>query len=349
ELAVVDLGDVRRMLPGPYEQLLLQDWPGGEGLALSSELTKLRALATVEWGNWRLVLDDGPGSWARAAAYLRLWPNKDPVIRGSYRGALRLRWRGGVLHVIQIGSPLLKRARLTTSRKFHGKEFPRHPPLLRAPDVSITVGKVGESCDEACSAIDSTDGARGCREADLLFLNGCGAMRALLGMDACAECSASGVGQEQPSVVLSEAKASEESLAIGSCLWSANLAVPPSCEASHQRMARLCPCRPERPLRNQSVLAASNRGIPRAMEPRGLVDATLPSERCGAAFGNRLAADCAAHKRWCCSAGMWCGNSSSHCVSPESECRGGSSPLRFCGAGWSLRVPEFGLSPPAAR
>eukprot|EP00913_Durusdinium_trenchii_P012872 g12087.t1 len=119
--------------------------------------------------------------------------------------------------------------------------------------------------------------------------------------------------QDYPAVVLVDAQLSaevpefelnfkgkfnfeEHSPSLGSCLFAANLAQPPRCHASHQRLARLCPCRATPNVAKSGGPPAhppSDRAIYRDLLPLGLVDVTLPSQRCGASFGNRLAADCA--------------------------------------------------------
>jgi len=348
--------------------LLIHDWPGDEGLALSKSIDSVRVLMAIDTGNHRLVVDDMVGTWPKAAAFLRLWPAMEPMIRASFRGSLRLRWRGAVLHVILSSSPLLKSAGLAFQQGFSGRDFPRSQPEIRAPTVSVVVGKLGESCSETCA---KQENGQRCHDPDLFFLNGCATLRSYLGLEACSECFASGVGQEQPSVVLmtsdlsvggathSKPGAQDNAVpkedpgpAVGTCLWSANFATPPSCKASHQQMARLCPCRASvsgTAVGETATSLAHNRSIHREMMPQGQLDASLPSQRCGALFGNRLAADCEADGLWCCSAGMWCGRINQHCRSPDDECFDGASSSTFCGGGWTLRTPKFGLRSVADR
>ncbi|CAJ1462375.1 unnamed protein product [Effrenium voratum] len=358
DLPFVHLGDLNRMKEASYDQLLLFDWPGEEGLAKSTRVLP-RELPEISTGNYHLVLEDRHGSWSRVAAFFRLPSSKEMRIPTSYQGTLRLRWRGAVLHLLLWSSPLLAAAGIAPQEARRGQDFPLQPAILRAPVVSVLVGSAGSSCDATCEASASR-----CHDSDLLFLNGCGAIRQILGRESCGECLAA-EGQEHPSAVLLDSRMSaeaphfrpdfkgksllEQGPAPGSCLWSANLAEPPACSASHQQLARLCPCRPSPEVTPSPVTSPSTRVIFRDLAPISLVAEKLPPQRCGAAFGNRLGADCAAANMWCCSAGMWCGNSNEHCRSPDHECRGGASPHVFCGAGWTLRLPAFNLAPLAER
>ncbi|CAK9026803.1 unnamed protein product [Durusdinium trenchii] len=253
DASVVQLGDVRRLLEGSYEKLLLHDWPGDEALVKSNRTT-FRQLLKVTEGNWHLVLEDR--QWSKAASFLRLPSTKEIHLPASYRGYLRLRWRNAVLHLLLSNSPLLASAEIPTAAPKKVQDFQVAAPVLRAPVVSVVVGHLGQSCDVTCAR---EVGAFRCHDADLLFLNGCSSMRQILGPDACGECLASD-GQDYPAVVLVDAQLSaevpefelnfkgkfnfeEHSPSLGSCLFAANLAQPPRCHASHQRLARLCPCR----------------------------------------------------------------------------------------------------------
>lgn len=355
DVAMVHLGDVRRMQEESYEKLVLSDWPQDEALVKSSRATP-RELAEATSGNHYLVLEDRSGSWSKVMSFFRLPSSKEIRLPSSYKGYLRLRWRGGVVHLLQWNSPLLALAEIPGAQMpKRGQDFPL-PPVLRAPDVSVVVGHTGDSCDRTCSSTSAR-----CHDEDLLFLNGCPAIRRVLGADACGECLASD-GEEFPAVVLVDADASaqsaqfemnfkgkfsfeEHSPSLGSCLYSVNLAKAPRCSASHQRLARLCPCRQSTSTAKQNSPSQmpSTRAILRDLIPLGQQDVSLPSQRCGAMFGNGLAGDCVAAGFWCCSAGMWCGNSPLHCKSPDHECRGGASPFTFCGAGWTLRLPALQL------
>jgi len=367
----ISLGDLQRMLAPAYERLFVSTWPGLEGLALASEVGSLVDLDRAQRGTLRMVIRNDMETWVAVSRFLRLGPEK-PI--GTYQGVLRLRWRGGVLHVVQQGSPLIQRTGLSASRIFSAFDFESlQKPVLRAPDVAVILSNPGQSCDDACSRAplgSSTGEGHRCHAADLLFVNSCAALRHYGGEQACSNCLASS-GQEQPSLLAAAASGAAATAASGAaatadaaagpgrgtCFWNANLAEPPRCDAAHPLTVRICTCRPGIPALPSLVPGARMKSLsksdnmPLVLEPRNRIDASLSNHRCGAMFGNRISADCAQAELWCCSAGMWCGNSPSHCssagsrasVSDRSACRGGSS-TRFCGLGWSLRLPELGLS-----
>lgn len=342
----VHLGDVTRVMAGHYEQLFISGWPHGENLGNTTALSKISDLQKVQRGAWRLVLDRS--AWKAAAAYFRLsWTGEGPP-QGSYQGAVRLRWQGSVLFLIQKGSPLLARAGLTVRHAMSGASFPERPPILRAPDVAVVVGLPGESCDCTCS-----DANRACHDADLLFLSACSVMRTHADPGACMECIP-GVEPDQPSIVVGGA--TEGAPTPGTCLWHANLADPPTCAASHPWTARLCACRSllsSGPPRKVVVEPETPAVLPQVLQPSHRVDTSLMSGRCGGMFSNRLSKDCMQRGFWCCAENGKCGNSSIHCsgsgaVTP-SECKQGSSQRFFCGAGWTLRLRHLGLRPSAER
>eukprot|EP00929_Paragymnodinium_shiwhaense_P058881 TRINITY_DN29496_c0_g1_i1.p1 TRINITY_DN29496_c0_g1~~TRINITY_DN29496_c0_g1_i1.p1 ORF type:complete len:237 (+),score=25.61 TRINITY_DN29496_c0_g1_i1:193-903(+) len=155
DLAVVNLGDLKRMHAAAYERLLLETWPGNEGLKFSQELTGgVAQLQKLERGNWFFVVDTRPGVWQSAAGFFRLWPHAEHVIRGAYRGSLRLRWRGAILHVLMANSPLIPTAYLNVTVKLLGPmAFSQQRPVLRAPTVAVgqrrAIKHVDASCQEA--------------------------------------------------------------------------------------------------------------------------------------------------------------------------------------------------------
>uniref|UniRef100_A0A7S4RYH9 Uncharacterized protein n=1 Tax=Alexandrium monilatum TaxID=311494 RepID=A0A7S4RYH9_9DINO len=259
-----------------------------------------------------------------------------------------MRWRAAVLYVAFVDSPLLTG---TAQLAAAGPQAVagRPPPELRAPDAAVVVGGRGQSCEEACA--EAGPGGAGirawrCHDEDLLFLNSCAVLRRIGGgAGACAACVASD-RPDQPSVVTS----SGEVPSSGTCLWNVNPAEAPRCGASHPWTSRACACRPgagalarPRLAGPEAPAAPADLSIPTVVEPRTRVRAGLPSHRCGSAFGNALSTDCAAEGLWCCSESMRCGASREACGG--ASCPRGPSPERFCGAGWSLRLPDLGLQP----
>jgi len=146
----ISLGDLQRMLAPAYERLFVSTWPGLEGLALASEVGSLVDLDRAQRGTLRMVIRNDMETWVAVSRFLRLGPEK-PI--GTYQGVLRLRWRGGVLHVVQQGSPLIQRTGLSASRIFSAFDFESlQKPVLRAPDVAVILSNPGQSCDDACSS-----------------------------------------------------------------------------------------------------------------------------------------------------------------------------------------------------
>eukprot|EP00439_Symbiodinium_sp_Y106_P055944 s642_g7.t2 len=252
-----ELGELDRMKDRAYEKLFLEAWPNDEGLAHSRPVASFRDLLDLETGTHHIILDEQSSGWAKAAHFLRLPERmeKDQTIPGSYQNVLRLRWGGAVLYVVFKGSKLLSAAGIRSNVSGF-QDIPRQRPVLLAGVASVVVSRLGASCAATCSELET--GAR-CHDPDLIFLNACSALRHFMGHEACGECIA-GDGQEYPSVVLFDTQLSgsaphfnakvrnklffeEHSPPVGTCLWNANLAYPPRCDAAHRRLARLCMCR----------------------------------------------------------------------------------------------------------
>jgi hypothetical protein len=375
----VNLGDIERMLPSEYERLFLYTWSGG-ALVNSTEVPQIQRLGNpdrrnpymkiITNGTWRLVIEDAAiGAWAAAAAFLRMWPKMEPIIRSSYAGALRLRWKAATLYVLVRSSPLLEKLRLPVTHSFERDAFP-YAPVLYGPDVRVALAQPGQSCDSFCASqfVAGRNGLGGvealrCHGADLLFLNSCKAMQAFAGHGACTLCSP-GNNQEQPSVVLEGGDFGGPTAS--TCMYNANLAEPPSCSAAHAFTARLCACRPvflgEIALdpdasSSHTILPAASSSSPALrtpiyiLTPVGLADPAVDSGRCGAEFANKLGSGCHGQGWWCCSEEMKCGNDVQHCGHDEgdSDCRSGARPNVFCGSGWTLRLRQLNLLPPADR
>jgi len=347
----VHLGNVQRMTAAAYERLLLSSWPQAGGLEEAKPIASVADLETLVAGTWKFVVDPD-SSWRVAARYLRLQPMLVPELPGAYRGVLRLRWHGAVLYVLLKGSVLLPPQSQVIPRAISAQSFPSKPPVLLAPNVFIVVGSPGASCDTACADVRPDAAAEAkwalrCHNEDLLFVNGCGALSRYGKADACQECVAS-EGWDKPSVVVATDAA--DAPASGTCLWSANLADPPRCEASHPWTSRICTCRTV-PLNTtiapSGMTIAGNTTRPRRappiehdFRPELRVDSSVPGQRCGGGYKNLLSSTCNEEGNWCCAADMQCGSSTKHC---GQRCRRkGGSPDTLCGEGWTLRLPELG-------
>eukprot|EP00439_Symbiodinium_sp_Y106_P054255 s642_g7.t1 len=281
-----ELGELDRMKDRAYEKLFLEAWPNDEGLAHSRPVASFRDLLDLETGTHHIILDEQSSGWAKAAHFLRLPERmeKDQTIPGSYQNVLRLRWGGAVLYVVFKGSKLLSAAGIRSNVSGF-QDIPRQRPVLLAGVASVVVSRLGASCAATCSELET--GAR-CHDPDLIFLNACSALRHFMGHEACGECIA-GDGQEYPSVVLFDTQLSgsaphfnakvrnklffeEHSPPVGTCLWNANLAYPPRCDAAHRRLARLCMCRAAAtnlPVQAADLSKPSARPIVRNLVPVG--------------------------------------------------------------------------------
>jgi len=257
----------------------------------------------LKHGCVRMVVDDSPAGWKTASQYLRLWSSPAPpaVPRGFYRGVLRLRWRAAVVYVVLRSSPLLSFSNLGFTT-LYGGNLPFGSPVLRAADVFIIGGKTGQSCNASCAQVSANISVQGgaevtgrqlrCHAADLMYLNSCAAIRDATLNGACAECATS-EGAFQPATIT--VADSSDAPPAGTCTWNANLAVPPTCEAAHPGVSRLCTCRLCDGGAQKIVESRAGQQSPRIpahLEPADLVSDSIASNRCGGAFGNRLSASC---------------------------------------------------------